>query len=97
MGSLPLYLVGLAVIAGFAYLWRRTTPASGSGWALFAAVVIALFMNAPTNAVVGSIVYGALSLGMGAFWFASKELKYAGWLLATAILSAFSLMHFLLG
>lgn len=87
------HLLALALIAGFVALWHRTSPASGSGWAMFAAIIITLSLPAVGVAsALGVFVAGALTVGHGFVWFNSRGKEYAGWLLFAAIVSAFSLL-----
>jgi hypothetical protein len=90
MNTLVASIVALALIAGFVALWYRTSPASGSGWAMFAAVVITLSVVG-TATTLGVVVGGALVVGLGATWFKSRDKEHAGWLLFAAIVSALSM------
>lgn len=96
MTAIAVYAIALAIIAGFGYLWYKTSPAKGSGWALFACVLIAVCMNAPATPVLGGVVYGVMCLGFGASWYFSRDRQYSGWLLAVSILSALSAVDKLL-
>jgi len=94
--ALLAHLLGATIIFSFVYLWYRTSPANGSGWALFAAIIIAVFMNSPANQAVGVVIYGILTVGFGASWYFTRSKEYSGWLLFVAILSAFCTVDFLL-
>lgn len=86
------YLIGVAIIFGFVYLWHRTSPAKGSGWALFGAVFVSLCMSQPNNAFVGVVAFGIMTAGYAAIWVNAREKKQSGWLLAMSILSALATM-----
>ncbi len=90
------YLLGAAIVFGFGYLWYRTSPALGSGWALFAAIFIAISVHSPTNQVVGVVIYAVLTAGFGVGWYLARSKEHSGWLLFAAILGAFSFMNYLL-
>lgn len=83
-------VAALAVSFGFTYLWYKTSPASGSGWAMFAAVIFALCgsydMGATAKVLTALIAAG----GFGFIWYKTKDMEYSGWLLAIAILRALS-------
>jgi len=96
MLSLVVYSIAIAVTAGFGYLWYKTTPAKGSGWAMFACVFIAVGMNSPADQVVSAIVYATLCVGFGLSWYFTRTREYSGWLLAVSILAALSMVDKLL-
>ncbi|MBY0359767.1 MAG: hypothetical protein K2W82_17325 [Candidatus Obscuribacterales bacterium] len=94
MVSLLTHLVVLAVIIGFLHLWHRTSPAEGSGWALFAAVVIALTVRSH-NPNAGLVFYGALAAAFGYTWHIAREKADSGWVLVGCILAAVSTISLL--
>lgn len=82
------YLVAVLITFGFGYLWYRT----GSGWALFASVGIAIFMN-PDNKDIEFVFNAVLTAGFGFGWYFAREKEDSHWLMLPA---GFCAMHSLL-
>ena len=92
--SLLVSFVAVAIAFGFAYLWYATSPRKGSGWALFAAGLIALAMTPPVDPIVGVVTYAALAIGFSGGWYWARPLKYSGWLLAIGILAGLQIVEY---
>lgn len=91
MMMLLIHLAALAASFGFVYLWYKTSPADGSGWAMFAAVVLALGSgSADAGQMVQTVTGLAATGGFGFAWYRTRDKEYSGWLLACAILGALS-------
>ena len=88
LASLLFYLAAVAASFGFTYLWYKTTPKRGSGWALFAGVLLAIFLN-PHTVFLRVVVNLIFAVGYGLGWYkVEKEetrREYSGWLLVVAI------------
>lgn len=93
--SLLVSIVAVAIAFGFAYLWYATSPRKGSGWALFAACLIALGMTPPVDPIVGVITYAALAIGFSGGWYLTRPMKYSGWLLAVGIIAGIEIVELL--
>jgi|AGTN01.2.fsa_nt_gi hypothetical protein len=87
--TLLIHLLALAASFGFVYLWYKTSPAKGSGWAMFAAVLLGLSSGSGETAQSIQVVTAlAAAAGFGFTWYRTRDKEYSGWLLAVAILCA---------
>jgi len=87
--TLLIHLLALLASFGFVYLWYKTSPASGSGWAMFAAVLLALGSGSSESGQSIQVVTALVAAGgFGFTWYRAKDKEYSGWLLAVAILCA---------
>jgi hypothetical protein len=86
--TLLIHLLCLAASFGFAYLWFKTTPNRGSGWAMFAAVLFGLGGASDVGQVANMVTGLIAAASFGFAWYRTRTLEYSGWLLAIAILRA---------
>lgn len=97
--SILIPLMALAISFGFVFLWYKTSPGTGSGWAMFATVLIAFGALGALDG--GSTYIGqeaqlmfalVAASGFGFVWYHTRHKEDSGWLLAVAILSTLAVL-----
>jgi len=92
--SVVFTILGVLVSLGFLGGWYHTSPAEGSGWLLFAAIVAAIGLLNHIRATGLAVIAGlVLTASFGFTWYCGRVLEDSGWVLFVCIISALGLLE----
>jgi hypothetical protein len=86
------YFLALAISLGLAGLWYRTSPENGSGWAMVGAVLVGLCVGGTASPAGDILVSGVGALAYFTFWYRTRGMQHAVWLMVMGILFTLSLL-----